>query len=106
MFTVIFHYKLREWALAWLAILSLTAASTALTKSYFTLFESGQVRPLALSPDGSNLFAVNTPDNQFEIFEITRHGFKRAGSFPVGLEPVVVAACWRKQSMSNESYLE
>ena len=106
MFAITFHYKLREWALAWLAILCLIATSTALAKSSFTLFESGQVRPLTLSPDGRNLFAVNTPDNQLEIFEIIRHGFKHAGSVPMSLEPVVAAAFWRKQSMSNESYLE
>ncbi len=32
--------------------------------SPYTLFESGQVRPLALSPSGKLLFAVNTPDNR------------------------------------------
>ena len=30
----------------------------------YTLFETLQVRPLALSPDGNTLFAVNTPDNR------------------------------------------
>ncbi len=30
----------------------------------FVEFESGQVRPLAISPDGATLFAVNTPDNR------------------------------------------
>jgi hypothetical protein len=34
----------------------------------FTTFETGQVRPLALSPDGTKLFATNTPDNRLEIF--------------------------------------
>ncbi|HSK04525.1 MAG TPA: hypothetical protein VK932_24890, partial [Kofleriaceae bacterium] len=34
------------------------------TTPSFTTFESGQVRPLALSPDGKLLFAVNTPDNR------------------------------------------
>ena len=38
----------------------------------FTNFESGQVRPLALSPDGTRLFAVNTPDNRLEIFDVER----------------------------------
>ena len=33
----------------------------------FTAFESGQVRPLALSPDGKLLFAVNTPDNRLNL---------------------------------------
>ena len=36
----------------------------------FTTFETGQVRPLALSPDGTRLFAVNTPDNRLEIFDV------------------------------------
>jgi len=58
----------------------------------YTLFESGHVRPLALSPDGARLFAVNTPDARLEVFEITGCGLQHAGSIPVGLEPVAVAA--------------
>lgn len=58
----------------------------------YTLFESGHVRPLALSPDGRRLFAVNTPDNRLEIFDVTAGGLAAAGSVPVGLEPVAVAA--------------
>jgi DNA-binding beta-propeller fold protein YncE len=61
-------------------------------KSSFTLFESGQVRPLALSPSGRLLFACNTPDNRLEVFRVTRHGLRRRGAVPVGLEPVAVAA--------------
>jgi DNA-binding beta-propeller fold protein YncE len=58
----------------------------------YTLFESGQVRPLAFSPDRSMLFAVNTPDNRLEIFRVTPGGLAHRGSIPVGLEPVAVAA--------------
>jgi DNA-binding beta-propeller fold protein YncE len=58
----------------------------------FTLFESGQVRPLALSPNGKFLFAANTPDNRLEVFRIKNHGLERRASIPVGLEPVAVAA--------------
>lgn len=58
----------------------------------FTLFESGQVRPLAIAPDGRRLFAVNTPDNRLEIFLIGEFGLTHEGSVPVGLEPVAVAA--------------
>ncbi|HYD49533.1 MAG TPA: YncE family protein, partial [Terriglobales bacterium] len=59
----------------------------------FVEFESGQVRPLALSPDGTRLFAVNTPDNRLEIFDIGSGGeLSFADSVPVGLEPVAVAA--------------
>jgi DNA-binding beta-propeller fold protein YncE len=58
----------------------------------FTLFESGQVRPLALAPDGRWLFAVNTPDNRLEVFRITGHGLAHRTSVPVGLDPVAVVA--------------
>ncbi len=58
----------------------------------FTLFESGQVRPLALSPNGQRLYAVNTPDNRLEIFDVGPHGLTHRGSVAVGLEPVAVAA--------------
>ncbi|PTL83007.1 hypothetical protein DAT35_13370 [Vitiosangium sp. GDMCC 1.1324] len=57
----------------------------------FTLFESGQVRPLALSPDGKLLFAVNTPDNRLEVFHVGTPGLRHRASVPVGLEPVAVA---------------
>lgn len=57
----------------------------------FVAFESGQVRPLALSADGGRLFAVNTPDNRLEIFDVLPGGLRHAASVPVGLEPVAVA---------------
>jgi YVTN family beta-propeller protein len=61
--------------------------------SPFTLFESGHVRPLALSPNGKRLFAVNTPDNRLEIFKVRNNGdLVLEDSVPVGLEPVAVAA--------------
>lgn len=58
----------------------------------YTLFESGQVRPLAMSPDRQRLFAVNTPDNRLEVFRIQGNQLLRTASIPVGLEPVAVAA--------------
>src|SRR4051812_8127978 len=58
----------------------------------FTVFESGQVRPLALSPSGKFLFAANTPDNRLEVFRVDNHGLRHQASIPVGLEPVAVAA--------------
>jgi cysteine-rich repeat protein len=58
----------------------------------FVEFETGQVRPLALSPDGTRLFAVNTPDNRLEIFSVDSEGLTHAGSVPVGMEPLAVAA--------------
>jgi DNA-binding beta-propeller fold protein YncE len=57
----------------------------------YTLFETGQVRPLALSGDGRWLYATNTPDNRLEIFRVRRTGLEPVASVPVGLEPVAVA---------------
>jgi DNA-binding beta-propeller fold protein YncE len=58
----------------------------------FVTFESGQVRPLALSPDGSRLFVVNTPDDRLEVFDVGSGGLTHRDSVPVGVEPVAVAA--------------
>ncbi len=72
---------------------SITLAVPALaTDSSFWLFETGQVRPLAMTPDKKTLVAVNTPDNRLEIFDITARGLKHRKSVPVGMEPVAVAA--------------
>jgi DNA-binding beta-propeller fold protein YncE len=60
-------------------------------KQAFTLFESGQVRPLALSADRRWVYATNTPDNRVEIFRIADRRLVPAGSVPVGLEPVALA---------------
>ena len=61
------------------------------TGSDYALFETLQVRPLALSDDGRFLFAVNTPDNRLEIFRIANNGRKPlrpVAAVAVGLEPV------------------
>lgn len=54
-------------------------------------FESGQVRPLAMSADSSRLYAVNTPDSRLEIYDVGSEGLTHRHSIPVGLEPVAVA---------------
>lgn len=57
----------------------------------YTLFETLQVRPLAVSLDGHLLFAANTPDNRLEIFRVDGERLWPVGSVEVGLEPVAVA---------------
>ncbi len=71
------------------AVLAVLAAGPAL--AVYENFEAGHVRPLALSPDGSRLFAVNTPDNQLSIFAVTAAGMDLVGEVPVGLRPVALA---------------
>jgi YVTN family beta-propeller protein len=73
------------------AVLAVLITATG-AHAAFTTFETGQARPLALSPDGTQLFATNTPDNRLEIFSVSGAGLTHTGSVPVGLEPLAVAA--------------
>jgi hypothetical protein len=59
----------------------------------YTLFESLQVRPLALSANRKRLFALNTPDNRLEIFKLNsgKNSLKPWKSVAVGLEPIALA---------------
>jgi YVTN family beta-propeller protein len=63
----------------------------ALAQTSFVTFEAGQVRPLALSPDGRFLYAANTPDGELEVFNVGAGGVSHAASIPVGMEPVAIA---------------
>src|SRR6185436_17399316 len=60
-----------------------SSAKASSSSSSYTLFESGQVRPLAMSPDKRHLFAVNTPDNRLEVFRIRENGLIHTASIPV-----------------------
>ena len=68
------------------------SAASASTGPAFIEFESGHVRPIATSPDGNTLFAVNTPNGTLEIFDLTSGLPTFEFRVPVGLEPVAVAA--------------
>src|SRR6202050_5061962 len=58
----------------------------------FIEFESGPVRPVAISPDGNTLFSVNIPNDTLEVYALTSGMPVFAYRVPVGLEPVAVAA--------------
>src|SRR5262245_36080931 len=73
----------------------------------FVHFESAQVHPLALTPDGTRLLVVNTPDNRLSVFDITGSTPVRIAEIPVGLEPVSVAAlsnteAWVVDNLSDD----
>jgi len=78
--------------LAVLASLATGAIPATAQPRSFVEFESGQVRPVAMTPDGSKLLAVNTPDNRLEVFTISGGSLTLQDSIPVGMEPVAVAA--------------
>lgn len=66
--------------------------STPVTKgANFVNFETGQVKPLAMSPDGKKLFALNTPNGTLEVYIINSAGLTHSASVSVGLEPTAVA---------------
>jgi DNA-binding beta-propeller fold protein YncE len=67
------------------------SAQSASAGPAFVEFESGQVRPLAASADGTTLFAVNTPNGTLEVFNLTSGFPAFEYRVPVGLEPVAVA---------------
>jgi len=75
--------------LGWVA--PFVSTHTALAAPAFLNFESGPVRPIALSSDGSRLYAVNTPDAHLEVFDVGPDGLTHSHSIQVGLEPVAVA---------------
>jgi YVTN family beta-propeller protein len=100
----ILHQHRRRWlfAAATIAILAwfggrlvrsnaVTAQSVS-TGPPFVEFESGHVRPIAISADGNTLFAVNTPNGTLEVFGLTSGFPTFEFRVPVGLEPVAVAA--------------
>jgi YVTN family beta-propeller protein len=83
--------RLRGPAIGCLALLCGLSAPVMSQPSFIT-FESGQVRPVTMTPDGTKLLAVNTPDNRLEVFSVTAGTLTHIDSIPVGMEPVAVAA--------------
>ena len=75
-----------------LAVAVLCSAGLASAQTSFVAFESGPVRPLALAPNNTRLYVVNTPDNRLEVFAVNASGITPFSSVPVGMEPVAVAA--------------
>ena len=68
-----------------------TAVGAAASGTHYRVFESPQARPLALSPDGTRLYALNSPAGRLEIFDLQGSVPVAQASVPVGVEPVAVA---------------
>jgi hypothetical protein len=66
--------------------------SSGPVEASYQLFEAGQSRPVTVTPDASRRLALNTPDDQLEIFDILGDGtLAHVASVPVGMRPVAVA---------------
>ena len=80
-----------KWAAAGVLLLGLAVCGTV--RAQYVNFESSQVHPMALTPAGSKLLVVNTPDALLEVFTVLPDGsLAPLASIPVGLEPVSVVA--------------
>ena len=76
----------------------LMSAARAQSTTYVN-FEAQQTRPICLSPDGTRLFVVNTPDGRLSVFDVSNAANPvpvLIREIPVGVEPVSVNA------LSNE----
>jgi DNA-binding beta-propeller fold protein YncE len=82
------------------------ASAVLTTPTHQFTFESGPVRPVALSADGSTLYVANTANATLDILSVTSQGLTPVSSVPVGLEPVAVAVrnpqeVWVVNHLSN-----
>ena len=75
----------------YLGVLGVLFAALPIHAASFTTFETGPVRPMALSADGTRLYVTNTPDNRLEIFAVDASGLTPIGVVDVGVEPCAVA---------------
>ena len=75
-------------------LLPVVIAASAQAQS-FVNFESHQTRPVCLSPDGTRLFAVNTPDGRLSVFDVSNPSNAAPvliREIAVGIDPVSVNA--------------
>jgi DNA-binding beta-propeller fold protein YncE len=71
----------------WLAGL----AEAQVPPSEFVNFEGAQTNPIRISPNGAQLFALNTPDSRVSVFDLTNPAAPALiAEIPVGIEPVSV----------------
>ncbi|MFL6212100.1 MAG: Calx-beta domain-containing protein [Pyrinomonadaceae bacterium] len=54
-------------------------------------FEAPQVHPIALTPDGTRLLVLDTPEQRLEVFQVNGGALTLAAEIPVGAEPVSIA---------------
>src|SRR5215216_5906289 len=69
----------------------IAATQSAIPQSAYVNFEGSQTSPVRLSPDGTRLFAVNTPDARLSVFDLSQPSTPSLiAEVPVGIEPVSV----------------
>ncbi len=75
------------------ALLVLGGAGRSLAQTAYEHFESPQVHPVRLTPDGTKLLVTNTADSRLSVFSLSSpQSPTLLAEIPVGLEPVSVNA--------------
>jgi DNA-binding beta-propeller fold protein YncE len=75
------------------ALMAMLAIASIRSRADYVNFEAPHVHPIALTPSGGRLLAVNTPDATLEVFTVAADGsLQPQATIPVGLEPVTVKA--------------
>src|SRR4051812_24568627 len=95
--------------LALLAVIGVYTLSAGLAQAQtaYEHFESPQVHPARLTPDGTKLLVTNTADSRLSVFDLsTPTAPVLTAEIPVGLEPVSVSArtddeVWVVNSLSD-----
>lgn len=88
----------RRWQrAAWLgvAILALSCASSRAQAPAYAHFEARHTHSITLTPAGTRLLALNTPDARLSVFDVSDASNPEPtliAEIPVGLEPVAVRA--------------
>ena len=70
--------------------LNIAGINAAYASTSFVPFDSGPVRPMAISEDGKQIYVTNISDNRLEILDVTGAAPVSLGSVSVGMEPVAV----------------
>ena len=73
-----------------LVVVVFSGYSGAAAAQTYVNFESPQTHAIDMSPDGSMLVVVNTPENRLGIFDFTPARIRHQGSVVTGLDPVSV----------------
>jgi len=69
-----------------LLILPFLFSTSLWAQNAYVNFEGKQTSPVRLSPDGTRLFAANTPDGRLSVFDFTQPSNPRLlAEIPVGL---------------------
>jgi YVTN family beta-propeller protein len=69
-----------------------SGGGTDATTATFVNWETGQIHPVDMTPDGTKLLVCNTADNRLEVFDLTTGTPVLLSEVQVGLDPIAVRA--------------